>query len=149
MASQWFADLVRGLASEDALSSDAPTELELVTDTCVVCAAPTEDGSALGLTVRYRSPDDDALFGSAEVLQFQIRFHQSGATPEDWQFALTDDHAPVFARQIAPEEIDAARFESVMQEALDHAGLMRDLARKSHAPGGDEKAPPVMVQNLA
>jgi hypothetical protein len=149
MASQWFADLVRGLASDNAQSSDAPTELELLTDTCIVRAAPTEDGSALALTVRYRSPDDDAIFGSADVLQLQIRLHQSETTPDDWQFALTDDHAPVFARRVAPEEIDAAKFESVMQEALDHAGVMRDLAQTIHAFGHGERESPVMLMNLA
>ena len=149
MAAQWFTELVRGLASDDALSSDAPTELELLTDTCIVQAAPTEDGSALGLTVRYRSTDDDALFGCAEVLQFLIRFHQSAATPDDWQFALTDDQAPVFVRRVKSEEAHASGFESLMQEALDHAGLMRDLARKGKAPGGGEKTPPVMLHHLA
>ncbi len=149
MASQWFADLVQGLASDNAQSSDAPTELELLTDTCIVRAAPSEDGSALALTVRYRSPDDDAIFGSADVLQLQIRLHQSATTPDDWQFALTDDHAPVFARRVAPEEIDAAKFESMMQEALDHSALMRTLAQQIHATGSDGNAHPVLVHNLA
>lgn len=78
-----------------------------------------------------------------------IRFHQSGATPDDWQFALTDDQAPVFARRVAPGHVNASGFESLMQEALDHAGLMRTLAQQIHAARGDEKAPLVMLQHLA
>ena len=135
MSTQWFADLARALASSDLPSvSEPPAELELLTDSCVVRAAPIEDGAALGITVRYVSDEDDGLFNSVEALQLHIRLHQGGGVADDWRFALTDDNAPMFVRRLPAEEVDAARFEALMQQAIDHAELARDLAHRLRQP---------------
>jgi hypothetical protein len=137
-----FFALVQALATDaQASTTEDPTELELITESCIVQVIPTESGTELGVIVRYQSEADNALFTSPEVLQLQIRLHQGTESAGNWSFALADDLSPIFALKIPAEAVDVARFDELMQEAVDHAELALKLAKCLETPNTDVLIP--------
>lgn len=132
MTAPWFSQLVAALSDPEQVHH--ADEIEIAFAPCTVCAAPVQEGQALGVTVRLVRQEDVALFADLDVLRAMVRLHQGAADEGDWRFALSEDHAPIFVTTVAAEQATPERFQTLLDDAIAHVQLVLQMAQMMRMP---------------
>lgn len=149
MGEPWFSDLVRGLSDRaDNGAEEAPAELELETEQCVVRAAPVKAGQALGVTVCFRAADTESLFDDSDVLRMMIRLHQGVSEAGEWRFGLTEENRPFFATYAPQSDLTTESFNRLLEDAVEHAQLAASLAELVSEQGVDALDPAALLMMI-